>query len=290
MNKRLLHISLCATYILFSITPTTQAQRVRAASDAMFDVFDEINRSFASDPFFDSFAVRREPALEAKSLNETLKKLEEETAYMQERTRRLRNLLYGSTTKKDKLVSETKDVQKELQKTTTSLSNLVAEMDANLADIVEKNKYQVKEYEAEEYESGDANSYGIKISLPGFDQNNVKVAIITDTKNGKTVHRLEVTGSKQVTTATEEEKDIDGKKVVVKKVGSQSFVSSLPVKNGQKTIEYKDGNIKIKVDLPDNINTQEGSYTMAFEDATLKIEFPKQSTAKKTPLKYTTAQ
>lgn len=290
MNKKLLHISLCATYILFSVTPMVHAHRSRTPRNPVFDVFDEINRSFANESLFDPYLgfAHREPSLEAKSLNETLKKLEAETLYIHERARRLRNLLYGSTTKKNDLINETKDTQKELQKTTTLMSKLITEMNANLADVVDRSKYQVKEYEAEEYESGDTTIYGIKISLPGFDQNNIKVAIITDDKKGKSHHRLEVTGTKQVTTATEEEKDVNGKKVVVKKIGSQAFLSSLPVKNGQKIIEYKDGNIKIKIDLPNDIETQEGRYTMAFDNDVLKLEFPKQTTATKTPLKYTT--
>jgi HSP20 family molecular chaperone IbpA len=254
--------------------------------DTVIDMMDEINRVFETDPFWEY--TKREPAFEAKSLHETLRKIETAASNMQQEARELRNSLYRRTIKKEDLVKATHATHAKLQATTTSFAGLLTDMDNNLAEVVERNKYQVKEYETEEYESGDANTYGIKVSLPGFKQDDVKVTISTENKNNKTFHRLEVTGTKQVTTATEEEKDVNGKKVTVKKASTQAFTSSTFVNGRQKVIEYKDGNIKIKFDLPNNIDTQDGKYTMSFDNETLKIEFPRQTkTTTKTPLKYT---
>ncbi len=287
MNKQMLCISFCALFMPFFPTPKALAQGLDGAVE-------DINSTMSNDPFFGPFwgYAQKEPALENQSLNETLKKMESEAMLMQQEARRLRNLLYEKNTKKESVVNATKDTKIKLQKTNATLSGLLNAMDNNIAEIIEKNNYQLKEYEKKATDPSDINIYGITISLPGFKQDDIKVIISSDKKDGKSLHKLEVNGTKKVTVATEEEKEIDGKKVTIQKTSARAFTSSTLVNGRQKQIDYKDGTIKIKFDLPSDIDTQDGKYTMAFdaEKEALTLEFPRKTTSTKTQLKYTSNQ
>lgn len=289
MNKRIMHISLCASFVLFAVTPKTfgHASTCQSPSNIVENMLEEIK----GDPFFGSFwgYPAREPALDANSLNETLHKIRIAGFEAQQEATKSLTLLRKSNIKKTDLVNTIKDVQKHLGEISTQISSLAAEMDNNLAEVVERNNYKVKEYATEEYESDDLTKYGVKINLPGFTKNDIKVTISTDKKNNKIFNRLVINGTKKVTAATEEEKGTENKKITVRATSSQAFTSSSLINGRQKQIEYKDGTLKIKFDLPGDIDTQDGNYTMSFdqEKETLVLEFPRTSTSTKTQLKYT---
>ncbi len=298
--KKVVLRSLCASLLLLSgntkIFADTHHKTYQSPTETFIDMIDEINRTFADDSLFGPMGhfVQRGPTFEAKSLSETLKKIETQALIMQQEARQLRNLLfYGKNITKDDILNATQESKKKLAETRDSFSGLIDAMDANLSEVVEKSKYQVREYEAEEYESGDASTYGVKITLPEFKQENINVIIHTDKKNNRTLHWLEVNGTKDAAPAQEKTEDDDQDKPVIKKTSSQLFTSSKFINGKRSVIEYKDGTIKVTFDLPKDIDTKEGNYTMTFdqEKETLTLEFPKtkpQPNRTAMPLKYTT--
>jgi HSP20 family molecular chaperone IbpA len=283
MEKKFFNYCVFFSFILSNIPTCTAFFTLTSPSDDFFDI--------NIDPFFiEPFnRTQKNLAAGAKNLNATLKDIEREAEQMQQEARRLRNILYEKNTQSDAVVEATHKAKKIFQKTHDRCSNLFNAMERNLAEVVEQNKYQIKEQE----EDG-TNTYKIKITLPGFKQDDVNVTIKSDKKNNIIHHALELHGTKAADKKPETEDTINGKKVSVKQTSTQIFSSSTYANGREKTIHYKDGVIKIKIDLPLDINIEENKYSMSFDQnkETLILEFNKTTppTTTKTQLKYTASK
>lgn len=126
-------------------------------------------------------------------------------------------------------------------------------------------KLSVKEYQDEA-----RAVYGLNITLPGYDQADIKVNISKkETKGTLAKKMLEIIAEKAIPQEKTEEKN--GTKIVTR----QSSVSySATVINGKKReIRQENGKVTITIALENTID--EDDYTMKFKDNVLTIEFKK---------------
>ncbi|MBS1988521.1 Hsp20/alpha crystallin family protein [Candidatus Dependentiae bacterium] len=138
-------------------------------------------------------------------------------------------------------------------------------------------------YKINEFESDDGQSYGISISMPGFNEEQVRVSIEENEKDRYKTNRLKIVAHTDVPQKTRSESN--GKTVI--KHSSQQVASSTYVHGRQQSISYKDGKLNAVIDLPRTIKPDK--YTMTFENNVLKIEFEKdnQAEAKTKKLEFT---
>lgn len=272
MNKRILHNSLCATFVLFSIQPV-----------AAFWGHSSLVGSLIDDSFPILFYTHKAPALEATALHEDLNKFDAELLAIQQETSNLRNALLSSKAEKDSIIATIKTTKEKLEQSLATCSTLLTSFEKDIQGITEKHAYTIKEYTIDEKDATHSNKYGVKVSVPGFKPEDLTVSISVDTKNGITRQRLTVTGTKQPTQTTNN---------TAKVSTDHQFTSSSFVHDRQKQIEYKNGSIKATFDLPSNIDTKEESYSMSFdhEKEILTVEFEKTDASKKKVLKYTDQQ
>lgn len=137
-------------------------------------------------------------------------------------------------------------------------------------------KFASSSYKINELASDDGQSYGIVISMPGFNQEQIKVSIEENAKNGRRVNTLRVTAQEEVTKKTKSESE-DGSFVAHT---SQQTVSSKYVNGRQQYLKYVDGKLEAIIDLPSTVNQEE--YMMSFENGILNIEFKNNTTNSKT--------
>lgn len=175
------------------------------------------------------------------------------------------------------------DQLRDIKNTQQRLRSKEESLNKRLMDITELNKYQVKE---DEYESKDGDQhdkkagvkkvYRIKITLPGFTKDDLKITIKTNKKHGVLTNSLEITGTKKTRADADGKEEDKGKKITTKVKSSLCFSSYSSTPDKEKSIRYSNGELHLKLDLPRDIDSQEG-YKMAFDETkdTLTLEFPK---------------
>lgn len=122
-------------------------------------------------------------------------------------------------------------------------------------------------YKIHEFQSDNGQSYGVSISMPGFNEDQIKVSIEENEKDRHKTNRLKIVAHTEIPQKTKSESD--GKTII--KHSSQQVASSTYVHGRQQSISYKDGTLNAVIDLPRTIKPDK--YTMTFENNVLKIEF-----------------
>jgi len=130
-------------------------------------------------------------------------------------------------------------------------------------------KYSIKEV------TNDENSYELAITLPGFTRDDVKVKFNQTKHKNITNKSLEIYAKKAL---TKEQGDNKSKHITK----SEQLVSSSNINGKKSNIVYKDGELKMTFDLPDDISDQD--YTMSFDKDELNMSFLKQSTNTQTKI------
>lgn len=131
-------------------------------------------------------------------------------------------------------------------------------------------------YKINEFQSDNGQSYGIELAMPGFSEEQIKVSIEENEKNGRKINTLKIVAHAEVPQKTKSESD--GKTIVTR--SSQQVVSRNYAQGRQQLVSYKDGKLNAIIDLPRTIKPDK--YTMAFENNVLKIEFEKDEAQTKT--------
>lgn len=142
-----------------------------------------------------------------------------------------------------------------------------------------KGQKDITQYSIQEITPTDNNQYGVKITLPGYEQKDLSVTVKTtqrkfsDSKN--TVH-ITAKKSPEPSTKTETTKDADDKEKPVVKHFSTNRFTSISYINGQgQEVTYEDGKLTINFDLPAGINVDANNYSMTFENGILTLTFQK---------------
>jgi len=121
------------------------------------------------------------------------------------------------------------------------------------------------------------NIYELSIGMPGYTTDDITVTFHQSKhrdkeKSGKT---LEIYAKKPVIQEEAQEKNKEQKEKQTYTKFSQQFSSTSIVNGKKQELIYKDGILKIKLDLPSDVS--EEFYTMSLENDTLKIGLPKTS-------------
>jgi len=241
---------------------------------SFFDDFDSMH-----DQIFDwmqEFPVVRRTGPADKAMQENLKDICQQSRKMHERaTEALRLMQVGSS-------KPLENIQEGMKKDLSAMDSLIDKMGKNIDELKTFDGFS-----AREFENTDRKVYGVKISLPGFSQDDVTVNVSQETNRNGTKKALEVVAKKKEATGVEgESKSIDDdKETQVKRVIKQHMHSSSIINGRKKEINYQDGVLKVNLDLP--VGVSDDKYTMKFEDNILTLEFPKQvKESRKTTLKF----
>lgn len=159
---------------------------------------------------------------------------------------------------------------KEMEKSQKAFGKFFSDVRKNFGT-----KFASSSYKINEVVSDDGQSYGIVISMPGFNQDQIKVSIEENTKNGRKVNTLRVTAQEEVTKKTKSEPE-EGSFITH---SSQQAISSKYINGRQQYVKYENGKLEAIIDLPRTVNQEE--YMMSFENGVLNIEFKNDSALKK---------
>ena len=151
---------------------------------------------------------------------------------------------------------------KEMEKSQKAFGKFFSDVRKNFGT-----KFASSSYKINEVVSDDGQSYGIVISMPGFNQDQIKVSIEENTKNGRKVNTLRVTAQEEVTKKTKSEPEEGG----FITHSSQQAISSKYINGRQQYVKYENGKLEAIIDLPGTVNQEE--YMMSFENGILKVEF-----------------
>ncbi len=160
-------------------------------------------------------------------------------------------------------------IEQDFQTMQKHVDNMMRSMKAKFADVeqsIGEPTSKIKRTDASRvtaHTSTEKNTYRIALRMPEFSQENIKVTLEAN-KKGTHVVIIEAKKAFQA-----EEKTNDNS--IIKH--SESYASQQLINNKQQIIQYKDGVLVAKFDLPENINI-DTQHDMAFEDEMLTISFP----------------
>jgi len=151
-----------------------------------------------------------------------------------------------------------------------------------------KTQKDITQYSIQEFTPTDNNHYGIKVTLPGYEQKDLSVTVKTTQRefsgSKSTVH-ITAKKSPETSTQTETGKEAEDKeKPVVKHVSSNLFTSISYINGQGKEVTYENGELTMHFDLPADINIDANNYSMTFENGLLTLTF--QKLPKETSLKF----
>ncbi len=225
-------------------------------------------------------AIEIQDDMFAKDVSDIFIKMQQEARRLhQQATEGMRALQIGSLQGMSEALKRTYEDMKAGSKTVDTLV-------AKIGDSVERSK-QFDQFSIKELENKDQTKWGVRINLPGFVQEDLTVNISKEEGRGGSRNMLEVIAThkklvkqdEEKEAADQEEKSKKDSKEKTTKVFSQHMYSSTFVNGRQREIDYKNGVLKIKMDLPQALDIED--YTMSFDEKTgqLILEFVKKEDA-----------
>ncbi len=260
---KMVYVIACAATLCTGSRVAAADRSERSSSDerATFGDLGGFFREF--DTLFDDMyglagdAAQRTETFFSQGADDIFKRMRKESARVHQRaTEGMRAMRLGS-------LEVLKKAQASMKKDIEALNNLAAEMDQNIKSTKSFAQVSIKE-------SGDETDYTILVTLPGYDEKNIKVTVSTkDVKAAGAKKQLRIDATKVGETRREvKEKD----KTMVAMRTEQMYSSSI-VGDRKQEISLKDGVLKIICDLP--ADADEEDYKMTLNGDVLSIQFPK---------------
>jgi len=190
-------------------------------------------------------------------LHSMAKKLEQTAATMTDPHQQTRSISPKSYF--DRLKATGKSALQELNKTEKKLRALRVDIQSRLKEVDDVKVYDVKEEATKQ-------GYNVRIGLPGFKQEDIKVTL---EENVKAQHKKLLVNATKDQNSSKGVKNTDG---TVSSWHSESFSSARYINGRQITLEYNNGKLKVYVELPKDIKDQD--YTMRLEKDVLIVSFP----------------
>ena len=257
MNKKIIVATFLVAGIFYS--PKTHAMMIDPSLE--IDIFNRLH-------LIDKDAAIR--VFNVDDIKTTLEQANNAAMDIEDEIQNLNDLLYRNDTGKDDIVKATQEAQEKLRIIQANIASLTEKLGDSASKITLRGKVKSQKCFITE-DNADQNTYTLNITIPEFKQEDLTVSIEPNEDDSKFLYQLALRGKKQ-------------------DEASCNFYSSSSIVNGkQRLIEYNRGELAILIDLPRNIDTQENSYTMAFnkENETLTIKFSKKEDATTKQLKYT---
>jgi HSP20 family molecular chaperone IbpA len=237
---------------------------VRASADfvSMRDFFTEVDSLLFGDEVFGE-VISSVDNVYSKDMEVTFVKIQQEARRIQAEALNAMRALHDTSSKR---ACETlKSTQKRMTEGVDSLKGLTAQLDDGIAQTQKMSQFSIKETEKD-------GAYIVKISLPGYSQDDIKVTVSKQdiAVGARTLLEVEAVEKKQ-TKSTTQSADKNDKSMRV--ITTQQLMSTSIINDRKREIRYKDGVLQAKVVLPHFVNDE--NYSMVFKDEILTLEFKK---------------
>ena len=182
-----------------------------------------------------------------------------------------RGLWHLSTHSLDSMNKALQDAYQQVKESADSWPQIADDIEKNIKQVEQFKRFGIKAKEVD-------NQYVVEITMPGFDEKDIKVTVAKSDKGAFGVRKtLTVVAPKaEVAPAAAEEKASEEKTAeeTTPKVTPKRAYSSLTVVNGRmQKIIYENGRFEAVCDIPENVDDK--GNTMILQDGTLSITFKK---------------